>query len=554
MKVHEMLARAFAQEGVEHAFSLMGDGNMLWQSSLAALGRTKIFDVRDEGGGLAMADGYSRASDRVGVCSCTCGPGLTQTATAMMAAFRHGSPLVMLAGDVPASGKRAGGLQDIDQQRFIEASGGYFQAVRSPSTAAIDVQRAFHVARTERRPVVLNAPMDVQEEEFRGDEHYVPSTALMAPQAVLVCDRAQLSKAAERIMEAERPIILVGAGGAAARGECEGLGALIGALFATTVYAKGWFDGTGYSLDIAGGFSSRETERFFSEADLVIVVGASLSEQTTAGNKLFPKADIVQFDSAPARLVAGRRPVDCFVQGDARHSLAALNRLILDSGHKGGGFRNATDLARLNRDPRDAEIEDVPIPVEEGAIDPRILMRAIDKVLPDDAVIALGAGHFWSFPARFLSGGNSRRFLYSYDFGSISHGMPVAIGASIALGNKPVFVVEGDASLIMNIQELDTIARHRIPLTILVHNDSALGAEYHKLKARGLGIAGSDVASPDLAAVAKAFGLESATLTTVADLDTLGPLPRPAPFVIDARISREVANRSYRRTHYRLPE
>lgn len=503
---------------------------------------------------MAMADGYSRASDKVGVCSCTCGPGLTQTATAMMAAFRHNSPVVMLAGDVPAIGKRAGALQDIDQQRFIEASGGHFQAVRSPLTAAIDVQQAFHVARTERRPVVLNAPMDVQEEEFRGDEHYVPSTALIPQQAALICDEAQLAKAAERIMKAQRPIILVGAGGVAARGECEELGKLIGALFATTVYAKGWFDATGYSLDIAGGFSSRETERFFAEADIVIVVGASLSEQTTASNKLFPNASVVQFDAAPARFIAGRGPADCYVQGDARRSIAALNRMIADCGHTGGGFRNATDLARLNRDPRDAEIEDVPIPVEEGTVDPRVLMRAIDKILPDDAVIALGAGHFWSFPARFLSGGRSRRFFYSYDFGSISHGVPVAIGASIALGNKPVFVVEGDASLMMNIQELDTIARHRIPLSILVHNDSALGAEYHKLKARGLGIAGSDVASPDFAAVARAFGLDSATISRMSDLDALGSLPRPTPIVIDARISREVANRSYRRTHYRMPE
>lgn len=553
MKVHEMLARAFVQEGVEHAFSLMGDGNMLWQSSLAALGRTKIYDVRDEGGGLAMADGYSRASGRVGVCSCTCGPGLTQTATAMMAASRHGSPLVMLAGDVPASGKRAGALQDIDQQRFIEAAGGYFQAVRTPASAAIDVQRAFYVARTERRPVVLNAPMDVQEEEFTGDQQYVHSALLIPSQGTLACDEAQLARAAERILKAKRPIILVGAGGAAARTECEELGSRIGALFATTVYAKGWFDGTGYSLDIAGGFSSRETERFFAEADLVIAVGASLSEQTTAANRLFPKVDIVQFDVASSRLIAGRGVADCFVQGDAQRSLAALIRTIADSGHKSGGFRNATDLARLNRDPRDAEIEDVPIPVESGTVDPRILMRAIDRVLPDDAVVALGAGHFWAFPARFLSGGRSRRFFYSYDFGSISHGMPVAIGASIALG-KPVFVVEGDASLIMNIQELDTIARHRIPVTILVLNDSALGAEYHKLKARGLGIAGSDVASPDLAAVAAAFGLDSATIGKMSDLDALGPLPRSAPFLIDARVSREVANRSYRRNHFRLPE
>src|SRR5262245_23791259 len=114
MKVHEALAHAFVEEGVEHVFSLMGDGNMYWQAALAATGKVAIYDVRHEGAGVAMADGYARASGRPGVCAVTSGPGLTNTATALMAAYRHGTPLVMFAGDTPAAGKRRGGLQDLD--------------------------------------------------------------------------------------------------------------------------------------------------------------------------------------------------------------------------------------------------------------------------------------------------------------------------------------------------------------------------------------------------------------------------------------------------------
>jgi len=117
------------------------------------------------------------------------------------------------------------------------------------------------------------------------------------------------------------------------------------------------------------------------------------------------------------------------------------------------------------RDPRQAEIEDIAIELEDDTLDPRQLMHAMDRLLPDDAVITLGAGQFWPFPVRFISGRKSRRFICSYDFGSISHSMPVAIGASIALGKRSIFVVEGGASLIMSIQELDTIARKRVPWT-----------------------------------------------------------------------------------------
>lgn len=548
MKVYEAIARAFAEE-TGLVFSLMGDGNMLWQAALEAAGAVTIVNVRDEGAGVQMADGYFRASGRTGVCSVTSGPGLTQTATAMLAASRHGSALVVFAGDTPASGKCNGGMQDLDQQRFAEACGAWFHPVRTPATALEDVQRAFFIARSRSAPVVLNAPIDVQEAEYPRPYDYTPSARLTARPALAVPDEASLDQAAALIKSARRPVIIAGGGCSGARAELSALAARIGAPIATTVHAKGWFDADPFCLDIAGGFSSAPTESILGTADLIIAIGATLSSHTRADGTLFPQAEILQIDAAPFTILSRQQPVAGYVQGDARLAVAAISARL--DGRQSQGLRTAEVAALIGEDPRRAEIETQKFAIRDGGADPRALMLALDALLPDDCAVVIGAGHFWSFPARFLSGGRNRRFFYSYDFGSISHGLPLALGVAFAEG-RPIALIEGDASLIMNLQELDTLARYRLPILTIIMNDQALGAEYHKLCAAGLPLEGAAVATPDLAAIAAGFGIDGRQLRSPEKLADHVPANGGwnGPILIDAHISRDVPSRYYAKKFY----
>src|SRR5688572_28273907 len=155
MKVYERLADAFVAEGTRTIFGMMGDGNMYWMSALDRH-RVRMIEVRHEGAGLGMADGWARATHDVGVATATCGPGVTQLATALVTAARASSPLVVFAGEYPTNDQ--GYVQRLDQSRFAEACETGFVRLTSADVADEVVRQAFYLARTESRPIMLSCP------------------------------------------------------------------------------------------------------------------------------------------------------------------------------------------------------------------------------------------------------------------------------------------------------------------------------------------------------------------------------------------------------------
>ena len=156
MKVYQGLAKAFAAEGVTSVFGMMGDGNMYWMEALHDLG-VNLLEVRHEGAGLGMADGWARMTNTPGVCTATCGPGVTQLATALVTAARARSPLVAFVGESPTTDEEY--IQRYDQSRFAEACEAGFVRVLSPDQAFDAVRRAFYLAKIESRPILLSAPI-----------------------------------------------------------------------------------------------------------------------------------------------------------------------------------------------------------------------------------------------------------------------------------------------------------------------------------------------------------------------------------------------------------
>ncbi len=182
MKVYQRLAQAFKAEGVTATFGMMGDGNMYWLYEMHKLG-VKVHEVRHEGAGLGMADGWARVTHEPGVATATCGPGVTQLASALVTASRASSPLVAFCGESPTTDDEY--VQRLDQSRFAAACETGFVRLVSPDGADDAVRKAFYLAKVESRPVMLSAPMDIQQKTFEDDdEPYKPSSTLFTPGAV----------------------------------------------------------------------------------------------------------------------------------------------------------------------------------------------------------------------------------------------------------------------------------------------------------------------------------------------------------------------------------
>ncbi|WP_216894362.1 thiamine pyrophosphate-binding protein [Nocardia alni] len=542
-KVYEAIADAFVAEGTSHVFGMMGDANMHWMNAVAERG-VELFEVRHEGSGLTMADGWSRATGRPGVGATTCGPGVTQLATALVCAARARTPLVVFAGAAPLTDP--GDSQYLDQRRFAEAVECGFVSVLAPARARTAVREAFWLARTTSKPVMISVPMDVQLAEFDGPAHYLPSTDLIDTTPVTP-DPQRIQDAADLIAESERVVVLVGKG--ARSPEVAGLVIQLHertrALLATTLQASNWLrDRTPYHAGIAGGYGTRIAHELMREADCVVAVGASLNQYTIWHGRLFPKADIVHIDRAGQVVPGDGRPVDCYVRGDARPALQQLITALGGRTPAGTGFHTPVVAERL----REATTLREPFHREPDRLDPREVVLTLDRLIPERLPLVLGSGHQTDFGTMLFS--RPREVVSNYGlFGAIGQAPLLTMGWTLGRHGQPTFVVEGDASFIMHLAEFDTACRYRWPVLILVMNDEALGAEYHKSEAHGLRRDLSAIRSPDLGAVATAMGGHGATVRTIAALEAaVGDfVADPEPTVVDIRITRAVMSVPFRR-------
>jgi acetolactate synthase I/II/III large subunit len=534
MKVSEAIARAVKAEiGEAPIFALIGDANLRLVGALDRDAKAKLCFARDEGAAVAMADGYAQVRNALGVASVTSGPGLTHAATSLLAASRMRTPIVVLTGDTPM--QRPVGLQammNIDQRRFAEACEVAFQDLRDPARLADDIAAAFDRARTRRTPVILNVPLDLQTMDVASDWTYAPARS--ASRSPVQPSPAAVAEVCAAIERSQKPLILAGRGAvwAGASTELERLGERIGALLGTTLLAKGFFRGNEWYLGGVGGYSVPNAMSLIREADLVLAFGAELGHFTTQANSLFQGRAVARIDTdaSPREL-----PAHITVAADAREAAQAFRAALGET--RRTGFRTAETRQRLA-----APWPDDPPAPTDGLLDPRALMRDLGAALPEDADIVVGGGHFWSFPALYLDPPKGGCFLCPLGAAAVGQALPFAIGVTMAAPDRPVIAVEGDGSLLMNIQELDTAARHRLPLALVIMNDEALSVEAIRLAIEGYNAGLAMYPTPDFAAIARGFGWSAATIIGGGDIGALirGHRWRDGPLLIDARISRKI--------------
>jgi thiamine pyrophosphate-dependent acetolactate synthase large subunit-like protein len=548
LQVSDMLARAFAAEGVEVLFTLMGDANMYWSVAMSKLPGMEIVHARHEHCAVAMADGYARATGKVGVASTTCGPGFTQIMTALTIAARGNVPLVVFAGDAPIAASWY--LQQIDMAPLTLACGAHHVAVKHVDRLLDNVREAFQVAQAEQRPVVLSVPMDMQKQPWPHLTDYTPSSELVPMAQRPIPDPVIVDRVIDMIAEAEKPIVLAGRGAilSGAAPALEALAEQSGALLATSLLGKGLFDGNRYALDIAGAFASDFARERFAEADLVIGAGAALGHYTTEGGYLYPGARTIQIDTNPRGLWQGLRTADLHVRADAKAAAEAITARMKQRGVAKTGFRTNEMAKLIAGDSPDSK----EFTAQANTLDPRKMVVELDQAVPKDWEVVVGAGHYFSMVMTFMKGRPAERYHVVNDFGAIGSALPAAIGIAAAKGDGKVLLVEGDGSLMMHVQELETIRRQGIRMLMAIMNDGGYGAEVHKFRANGITAKEAMHGRGDLAAAATGFGLRGASVTQPGRMAPLFKEHQGANIgtLWDVHIDDLIPSRAYRRVHY----
>ncbi|MFT7575538.1 MAG: acetolactate synthase-1/2/3 large subunit [Alphaproteobacteria bacterium] len=544
----DMLARAFEAEGVDTLFTLMGDANMYWSTAMSGRPGMRVIHARHESCAVSMAEGYHRATGKVGVASTTCGPGFTQIMTSLAMAARANIPLVVFAGDSPIGASWY--LQQLDMAPLALATGAHYVAVKHVDRMLDNVREAFQVAQVERKPVVISIPMDMQKQPWPHLTDYTPSGELVPVAQRPIPDPEIVSKVCDMIAAAERPVLLAGRGAmwSGAREAIEAVAEQSGALLATSLLGKGLFDGNPYNIDLAGAFASDFAREQFAYSDLVIGIGVGLGHYTTEGGYLYPGAQVVQIDTNPRGLWQGLKTADLHVRADAKAAAEAILTQLQTRGITKTGLRTPDMAAQIANDHPDRK----EYPGQPGMLDQRRVIEELDRTIPKDWDLVIGGGHYFSIAMTHLKGRPAEKYHVINDFGAIGSGLAAAIGVAQARGDGKVCLIEGDGSLMMHTQELDTIKRHGIRMLMAIMNDGGYGAEFHKFRANNIDPSGAIHGRGDIAAMARGFGLAGNTVNQMGSLDGMFKEHQGSNVatVWDIIADDMIPSRSYRRIHY----
>ncbi|GGR22342.1 thiamine pyrophosphate-binding protein [Deinococcus ruber] len=530
--VAEAVGHILARLGVGHAFGVVGSGNFHLTNALRR-GGVPFTAARHEGGAATMADAYARMSGHLAVLTTHQGCGLTNAVTGLTEAAKSRTPLLVLTADTQASAVRSNFR--IDQDALARSIGAVAERVHSPASVVADTVRAYRTAVHERRTVVFSVPLDIQAAAapaFQDADLTLPPAQPIRPDAAAALALTELLSAAQR------PVFVAGRGARGARTELAALAQACGALLATSAVAHGLFADEPFNLGISGGFSSPLSASLIRDADLIVAWGCTLNMWTMRHGQLIgPATRVVQVDVEDAAL-GSNRPITLGVRGDSAQTAAdVLSLWNARPSAPQTRYRSAQVAEAIAQHSRWRDTPTTDLSTGER-IDPRVLSRALDDLLPAERTVSIDSGNFMGYPSTYLSVPDEFGFCFTQAFQSIGLGLATAIGAALAQPTRLPVLGSGDGGFLMAISELETAVRLRLPLVCIVYNDAAYGAEVHHFE--GEDHTAVQFPDTDLAALARGFGAGGVTVRTLDDLGAVQDwlaAPQHRPLVIDAKIA-----------------
>jgi acetolactate synthase-1/2/3 large subunit len=539
------LMDSLKRHGVDHIFGYPGgailpiyDELYRWEER----GEMQHFLVRHEQGAAHAADGYARATGKVGVCFATSGPGATNLVTGIATAHMDSIPLVVITGQVTRAAIGSDAFQETDIFGITLPIVKHSYVVRDPRDMAWIVAEAFHIASTGRPgPVLIDVPKDVGLEEFDYTPVDPGMVKLTGYRPTVKGNPRQINQALHLIRESQQPLLYVGGGAitANAHEQVKQLAETFQIPVTTTLMGKGAFDESHpLSVGMLGMHGTAYANFAVSECDLLIAVGARFDDRVTGKLDQFAcHAKVIHIDIDPAEVGKNRAPQVPIV-GDVQQVLAKLLRRYEEQEIPADPNQTQVWLKRIQRWRQEYPLE---APQYPDTISPQEVIVELDRQAPD-AYYTTDVGQHQMWAAQFLKTG-PRRWISSAGLGTMGYGVPAAMGVKVALPDQQVVCVAGDASVQMNIQELGTLAQYGISVKTVIINNGWQGMVRQWQEAffgQRYSSSNMEIGMPDFVILCQAYGVKGMVVKHRDELqDAIAQmLAYDGPVLLDVRVTK----------------
>ncbi len=540
MRAVDAIMECLKAEGVEVVFGLPGGANLPTYDAFVD-SEIKHILVRHEAGGGHAAEGYAKATGKVGVAFGTSGPGATNLVTPIVDAMMDSVPVVFMTGQIRSDLLGTDGFQEADTIGITMPGVKHSFMVTDAEEIPRTIHEAFYIARSGRPgPVVVDIPVDVS----RAEIDYVPVTEVSLPgyQPNVEGNAKQIRQAAKALAAAKRPVLYVGGGVvlADASEELRALAASDRFPVTSTLMGLGSFPSEGPQwLGMLGMHGTRTANYSMDQADLICAIGARFDDRITGKlDEFAPHAKFIHIDVDPAE-ISKNVPAHIPIVGDVK---AILPKLTSEYRAIGADSARLDDwLTKI-----DAWKKEFPLgysDTDDSEIRPQYMVEAIYEATGGNAIICSDVGQHQMWAAQYYHFPEPRRWINSGGLGTMGFGLPAAMGAKVGCPDQDVVLIAGDGSIQMNIQELAACSQEGIDVKVLIMNNGYLGMvrQWQELfwEKRYSHVDMGDY--PDYVKLAEAYGATGLRLTDKATLvdDIRAVIATPGPVVVDVRVSEE---------------
>jgi acetolactate synthase I/II/III large subunit len=536
-----ILLECLAREGVDCFFGYPGGVTLPFYDALYDHPIRHVL-VRHEENACFAAEGYARATGKVGVCCATSGPGATNLVTGLVDSLMDSIPIVAITGQVSTKLIGSDAFQEADTFGITRSCTKHNYMVKNIAELPQIIHEAFYLASSGRPgPVLVDIPKDV----FQAQGHYTPvdQIHLRGYRVTMEGHTGQIRRAAQMIGEAERPMVYAGGGilGANAEPELKEFVERIDAPAVCTLMGLGGLPSNHPNfISMPGMHGSYAANMALSNCDLLIALGVRFDDRVTGRLAAFaPHARVIHVDIDPAE-IGKNRHADIPIVGDAKRVLQKLNRTLAETAKDPSQKRaSLKDWWIQIREWKDQHPYDSPR--SDSEIKPQHLMAEIDRLSGGEAIVTTDVGQHQMWAAQLIRFNESRLWINSGGLGAMGFGLPAAIGAQFARPDKLVFSIVGDGGFQMSIPELATIATHALPIKIIVMNNGHLGMvrQWQELFYNNRLSSVALDCFPDAEKLAAAYGFRGRTIENPREL--AGALEEavrePGPYLLNVKVT-----------------